>query len=41
MFEMQKRYFPLCQNTHIKNESPNYIIDYDQKNILPIAKRVR
>ena len=28
---MQKRYFPLCQNTHIKNESPNYIIDYDQK----------
>ena len=28
---MQKRYFPLCQNTHIKNESPNYIIDYEQK----------
>lgn len=22
---------PLCQNYHIKNESPNYIIDYDQK----------
>ena len=22
---------PLCQNSHIKNESPNYIIDYDQK----------
>ena len=22
---------PLCQNSHIKNESPNYIIDYAQK----------
>ena len=22
---------PLCQNSHIKNESPNYIIDFDQK----------